>query len=48
MTDDEIPTEFIGERACYEPFPHYAHDWYVFSNLDGKISAYRCYGVDYD
>jgi len=45
MTDEPIPMEFIGERACYQPAPHYAHNWSVFNNLDGKINAYRCHGV---
>ena len=45
MTDDPIPTEFIGEATCPRSYPHESHDWFVFNNLEGKISAYRCYGV---
>lgn len=48
MTDDPIPTEFIGEATCPRSYPHESHDWFVFNNREGKISAYRCYGVDYD
>lgn len=45
MTDDPIPMEFIGEMFCAQTFPHHAHDWYIFSNREIKIRAYRCYGV---
>ena len=45
MDDDPIPMEFIGDMPCHQTLPHDAHDWYIFSNREIKIRAYRCHGV---
>lgn len=47
-SDDPIPMEFVGDAACPRSYPHESHDWFVFNDWEGKVSAYRCYGVHDD
>lgn len=42
--DDQLETEYLGNKTCPDNYPHFSHDWFVFNGLEGKVGKYRCYG----